>query len=68
MARPAEPASVRILLEIRPTNDDGVCGVITTEDTGLQQRFGGWLELLQLLEATVGRLVRHSPPGELQGS
>lgn len=67
MATPAEPASVRLLLEIRPS-DDGVSGVIITADTGYQQRFGGWLELLQFLEAAMSRLARHSPPGDFLGS
>jgi hypothetical protein len=57
MATPSAAGSVRLLLDMQPTPDDGVMGVATDQDTGRRQRFGGWLELLQLLEAAVGRLT-----------
>ena len=53
MASPAQPGSVWLLLELRPTRDNEVSGSITAQDSGHQQRFWGWLELLQLLEAAI---------------
>jgi hypothetical protein len=57
MATPSAAGSVRLLLDIQPTQDDGVMGVATDQYTGRRQRFAGWLELLQLLETAVGRLT-----------
>ncbi len=48
---------MRLLLDMQSTPDDGVMGVATDQDTGRRQRFAGWLELLQLLEAAVERLT-----------
>jgi hypothetical protein len=62
VATPAEPDSVQLLLELRPTDDDGVSGVVTSPDTGHQQPFGGWLELLQLLEAAISRPASNGTP------
>jgi hypothetical protein len=63
MATAAESDSVHLLLDLYPTSD-GVSGVLTVQDTGRRQRFGGWLELLQLLEVAIAPLGDLDPPSD----
>ena len=49
----------RFLVELHRTEDGGVEGVLTREETGQPQAFSGWLELLRLLETTEGGQQAH---------
>jgi hypothetical protein len=54
----------RCFVELRRTDDDGVEGVLVSEETGQPQPFSGWLELLRLLEviaASGGHHAEHRP-------
>jgi hypothetical protein len=43
--------SVRIIVELHHTNDEGVHGAVIPDGGGEPQPFTGWLELLRVLEA-----------------
>ena len=51
--------TVRLLVELRRTNGNGVEGMITFEETNETQRFSGWLELLRILEAAIPPREEH---------
>ena len=53
MASQVDVRGVRLVLEMRRSDDNGVAGSVTRQDNGERQRFSGWLELLRLLKAAV---------------
>jgi hypothetical protein len=53
MASQVDVRGVRLVLEVWRTDDNGIAGSLTRQDSGERQRFSGWLELLGLLEAAV---------------
>jgi hypothetical protein len=42
---------VRLVIDLRRTDEHNVEGEVISEETNQAQRFSGWLELLRLLEA-----------------
>jgi hypothetical protein len=61
---------VRFVLELTPTEDGRVEGVLVREGSDEPQRFSGWLDLLRLLERSAGhRNVAADPrPGPHGGN
>ena len=51
MGATGQRGSVRLVLELNPTEQGRVEGVLVREGSDEPQRFSGWLDLLRLLES-----------------